>query len=85
MRAVLAGDQNAGGRRFCRQVRKHRFDMVQIPENIGMIELHAGHDRDKRIIMHEFGPFVEKGCIVFIAFNHQVVSLPDPEPGLVIL
>jgi len=49
--------------------------MIQIPEDVGMVELHAGENSNDGVIMQELGSLVEIGRVIFIPFHHQVVSV----------
>ncbi len=59
---------------------KSRADMRQVVENIGVIELDRGNNGRIRRIVKKLGLFVEKGRVVFIAFQHG----PPPAAGAVI-
>ena len=76
-RIITLGDQCAKLRNAGEKFAEGRLDCVQISKDIRMIKLHRGADGVLRLVMVEFGDLVEKGGVVFIAFNHKIRTVAD--------
>ena len=48
--------------------------MRQVPKNIGVIELDTGQYRQMRSVVKKFGPLVEKGRVVFVPLDDDVLA-----------
>ena len=65
---IVAVDQHhALGGDHIQQSAEAEFDFVQIAEDVSVIELEVVYDDQFREVMEEFGAFVEKSGVIFVA------------------
>ena len=53
------------------QMPKAGFDLIEIAKDVGVVELDVVHDQQLGQVMQELGALVEKGGVVFIAFDDE--------------
>ncbi len=68
-------DQTALFRHNVEKAHKRRPHMLEIPVDIGMIELDGGHDRGAWPIVQKLRSFIKISAVVLIPFNHHVRAL----------
>src|ERR1700685_4080965 len=54
---------------------------VQVAINVGVIELNVGENQRVGKIVHELGPFIEKGRVVLVALDDERASLAQAKAG----
>src|ERR1700686_1820268 len=57
------------------QTAEAEFDFVEAWEDIGVVKLDIIDDNGLGKIMEKFGPFVEKGCVLFVSFEDEIVRI----------
>ena len=53
------------------------LDRLQVFKNIGVIELEVVDDRDLRQVMDELAALIEKGGVVFVAFDDEPFAVGE--------
>ena len=49
-----------------------KLDLIEVVEDIRVIELDVVHDQQFRQVMDELRALIEKGGVVFVAFDHEI-------------
>ena len=54
------------------QTPETQFDLIEIVEDVGVIELDVVYNHQFRQVVNELRALVEEGGVVFVAFNHKI-------------
>jgi len=71
---IIEGDNAATARDEVDQALEGRFYSIEIFVNVRVIKLDRGENDRVREIVQEFGAFVEKRGIVFVAFDDEILA-----------
>ena len=58
------------------------FDGSQIFKDVGVVVLEIVENRRRRTIVHKLAALVEKGRIVFVGFDHEILALSQASRGV---
>jgi hypothetical protein len=72
-----AHDEQPVARHRVHELRERRLVVRQIVVDVGVIELHARHQRGPRAIVQELRPLVEVRGVVFVALDHHVLAFAE--------
>ena len=64
------------------QVMELLFDGSQIFKDVGVVVLEIVKNRRRRTIVHKLAALVEKGRIVFVGFDHEILALSQASRGV---
>ena len=53
------------------------LDLVEVAVDVCMVELDVVHDDEFRQVVDEFRTLVEEGCVVFVAFDDEILRVPQ--------
>src|SRR5215510_10036762 len=73
---VAAHNQRAVGRNDVNQPTERALDVIEIAIDVSVVELNAGEDHVGRSVVEKFRTLIEKGGVVLIALEHDIVSRP---------
>jgi hypothetical protein len=62
-----------------------RLHRAEVRVDVGVVELHVGQNQPIGKIMQKFGPFVEEGCVVFVALHDEGARGPKLKAGAEVL
>ena len=51
------------------------FDFIEVGKDIGVVKLDVVDDDGLRKVMKEFGALVEKGGVVFVSFENEILRI----------
>ena len=74
MQEIDAGRQVTIRRQEMHKALESRFNMVEVPIDVSVVEFDAGEDGAARPVVEELWPLVEKGRVVFIPLHHEEVA-----------
>ena len=73
---VIGIDENrSSARHNIHQTPEAELDFVEVWKDIGVVKLDIIDDDGLGKVMKEFGPFVEKGRVVFVSFENEIVRI----------
>src|SRR3954452_19864534 len=79
--AVGADQQEPATRHQVHEPPERERHRVEVGVDVGVIEFDVADARDVREIFQELGGLVEKGAVVFVAFDDEVATMADPIAG----
>src|SRR5207253_5114023 len=57
------------------QTPEAKLDFIEVVEDVSVIELDVVYDQQFRQVMHKFRALVEKGGVVLVAFDHEILRI----------
>src|ERR1051326_2851925 len=75
--ASIESYDSATARDQVHQPFERSLNCLEVPVNIGVIELHRSQNDAVGKIMQEFRAFIEEGGVVFVAFENEVLAVAE--------